>query len=75
MHPLKFKKMNIGIEDRTKLASIGDYWDDQTTQEIFDLLKEYEDLFRYSISELKEIEGKLGEMKITLKLDAKLIKN
>lgn len=42
---LKLKKMNIRTDQKPKLASIGDYWDDQNTREIFDLLKEYEYLF------------------------------
>lgn len=27
--PLKTKKVNIGIEDKPNLATIGDYWDEQ----------------------------------------------
>jgi len=50
LQPLKLKMMNIEIEDKPKLSFVGDYWDDQSTQEIFYLLKEYEDLFTYSIS-------------------------
>ena len=62
LKPLKLNMMNIEIEDKRKLSSIGDCWDDQSTQEIFDLLKEYEDLFPYSISLLNGIKGDLGEM-------------
>jgi len=47
---------------------VGDYWDEQTTKEIFDLLQEYQDLFLSSIVELKGIKGNLGEMKIVLKI-------
>jgi hypothetical protein len=28
--PLKIKKVNIGTVDNPKMASIGDYWDNQT---------------------------------------------
>jgi len=29
MQPLKLIKVNIGSEERLKLASIGDYWNEQ----------------------------------------------
>ena len=61
--------------DKPKLASIGDYWDEQTTEDIFDLLREYEGLFPSSIVEMKLIKGDLWEMKIMLKLDAKLVEH
>ena len=35
---LKTKKVNIGIEIEPKLASIGDYWDEETVGHITDLL-------------------------------------
>lgn len=50
LKPLKLCKHDIGIEDKPKLASISDYWDEQTTKEIFDVLKEYEYLFPVSFS-------------------------
>jgi CTP:phosphocholine cytidylyltransferase-like protein len=65
--PLKLHKVNIGSEDHPKIASIGDYWDEQTMTEIQALLHEYEDLFLKNFSELKGIKGNLGEMKIELK--------
>jgi len=49
------------------MASIGDYWDESTTREIFDLLHEYEDLFPASVAELKGIKGDIREMKIMVK--------
>eukprot|EP00253_Pinus_taeda_P029882 PITA_29882 len=67
--------MNIGTKEKPKLTSIGDYYDDQTTREIFDMLKEYEDLFPCSFSELKGIKGDLGEMKIALRPNVKLVKH
>lgn len=38
-------KINIGSEDKPKMASIGYYLDDQTISEVVTPLKEYEDLF------------------------------
>ena len=73
--PLRTKKVNIGTEDKPKLATIGDYWDEQTTKEIFSLLKEYEDLFPSSIADLKGIKGEMGEMWIILKPDARPVKH
>ena len=49
LNSLKLQKHNIGTKEKPKLASIGDYQYEQTTKEIFDLLKEYEDLFPASI--------------------------
>lgn len=57
---------NIGMDDKTKLGSIGGYLDEQTTKEIFNLLVEYDDLFPSSVVELKGIKGYIGEMKIVL---------
>ena len=46
------------------MASIGDYWDEHTTKEIFDLLREYKDLFPTSITELKGIKGDIDNVVI-----------
>ena len=35
---LKIKKVNIGTEETSKIASIGNYWDDKTIRQIADLL-------------------------------------
>lgn len=72
---VKLWKHNIRIDEKPKLVSIGDYWDEQTTKHIFDLLREYENLFSFPIMKLKWIKGHLEEMKIILKLDAKLVKH
>jgi hypothetical protein len=66
-HPLKLKRLNIGTEERPKISLVGDYWDEQTSQEIQSLLQEYKDLFSNTFSELKGIKGVMGEMKIELK--------
>jgi hypothetical protein len=71
---IKTKKHNIGIEEVPKIAIIGDYWDKEMIMQFVDLLKEYEELFPQRSSEMKEIAGSLGPMKIQYKLDAKLVK-
>lgn len=57
---MKLPKHNISSYDKAKIASIKDYWDEQTTREIFDLLCEYEDLFPASVAEIKGINGDIG---------------
>jgi hypothetical protein len=54
---------------------VGDYWDEKTSQEIQSLLREYEDLFPKTFSELKGIKGVMGEMKIELKPGSKPIQH
>jgi hypothetical protein len=68
--PIKFKKVNIGTIDNPKMASIGDYWDEQTVEIITNLLREYNELFPTTFTEMKGIVGELGEMKIPLKPEA-----
>eukprot|EP00253_Pinus_taeda_P027650 PITA_27650 len=69
---------NINIqkaeEAELKFPNIGDYWDDATVDKVTELLCEYQDLFPMKFSDLKGIIGDLGVMKITLKPDAKPIK-
>ena len=64
---VKTKKINIGIEEEPQLASIGDYWDDETVGHIIDLLLEYQDLFPTKFTKMKGILGDLGIMRIRLK--------
>jgi hypothetical protein len=52
---LKIIKFNIGIEENLKIASIGDYWDNQTMEIIIELLHEYSDLFPPTFLEMKGI--------------------
>lgn len=54
---------------------VGDYWDEETTKEIFSLLQEYEDLFPSSVADLKGIKGDLKEMWIVLKPDTRPVKH
>jgi hypothetical protein len=67
-------KVNIGTKDKPKFVNIGDYWNDETVEKIVDLLREYQDLFPTTFSEMKGIVGELGEMKIPLNPDAKPVK-
>jgi len=71
---LKIKKVNIGIEETRKIASIGNYWDDKTIGQIVDLLQEYQDLFPMKFEDMKGILRDLGVMRIPLKEGAKPVK-
>ena len=53
---------------------LGDYWDDAMVDKVAKLLCEYRYLFPTKITDLKGIIGDLGMMKITLKPDAKPVK-
>jgi hypothetical protein len=66
--PIKIKKVTIGIEKEPKLVNAGDYWDDDTIDKITKLLHEYQDLSPTKFTDMKGIKGKMGEMKIPLKL-------
>jgi hypothetical protein len=37
--PIKVKKVNIGTNDNPKMASIGDYWDEQIVERTIELLR------------------------------------
>ena len=50
---VKTKKVTIGIDANPKMASIVDYWDDETVGRIADLLQEYQDLFPTKFIEMK----------------------
>ena len=64
VNPLKIKKVNIGFLENPKFANIGYYWDEETFMKVTYLLHEYQDLFPTNFSEMKEIVGDLGDMKI-----------
>jgi hypothetical protein len=53
--PIKVKKVNIGTTDKPKMASIGDYWDEQTVEIITELLCEYSNLFPTTFTKMKGI--------------------
>jgi hypothetical protein len=57
-----------------KMESIGDYWDEQIVERITKLLREYNDMFPMTFTEMKDIEWELCEMKIPLKTEARTIK-
>ena len=71
---LKIKKVNIGMEENPKFASVWDYWDEETMEKITNLLHEFQYLFPTKFFEMKGILGDLGEMKIPLKPDAKPVR-
>jgi hypothetical protein len=66
--------VNIGTTDNPKMASIGDYWDEQTVERIVELQCEYNDLFPTTFTEMKGITGEIGEMKIPLKHEARSVR-
>jgi hypothetical protein len=68
---IKVKKFNIGTVENPKMASIGDYWDEQTIERITKLLHDYNDLFPTIFIEMKGVAGELGEMKIPLRAEAR----
>ena len=72
--PIKVNKFNIGIVENPKMANIGDYWDEKTVESITELLREYNDLFPTTFTEMKGIAGELGETKIPLRPDARPIR-
>jgi len=64
--PLKMKKVNIGLEDELKFATIGDYWDEDTIKKITDLVHEYQELFPIKFSDMEGIVGESRVMNIHL---------
>jgi hypothetical protein len=49
------RKVNIGTQEKSKFANIGDYWNDETMEKIADLLREYQDPFTTTFSKIKGI--------------------
>ena len=60
--------------ENLKFSNIVDYWDEEIVGKITKLLHEFKDLFLTKFSEIKGLVGYLGEMKITLRPDSKLVK-
>ena len=60
LNPLKSKKDNIGSLENPKFANIEDYWDDETVENIKDLLQEFQDIFPTKFSGMKSIIRDLG---------------
>ena len=71
---VKLKKVNIGTISDLEIASIVDYWDDETVGHIVELLQEYQGLFPTKFTYMKGILGDLSVMRIPLKEGAKLVK-
>ena len=71
--PIKVNKVNIGTVENPKMASIGDYWDEQTVESITELLRKYIDLFPTTFKKMKGIAGELGEMKIPIRPESRAI--
>jgi hypothetical protein len=72
--PIKVNNVNIAMNGNPKMVIIGDYWGEQTVEIITELLHEYNDLFPKKFTEMKDIIGKIGEMKIPLKTEARPIR-
>ena len=72
---LNIRKVNIGIEENPKFASVGDYRDEETMENITDILHEFQYLFPTKFSKMKGILGDLGEINIPLKSDMKLVRH
>jgi hypothetical protein len=72
--PIKIKKVNIVTEQTPKFENVGDYSDSATIDKITELLHEYQDLFPTKFTDMKGIKGPMGEMRIPLNLDARLVK-
>jgi hypothetical protein len=61
------------MKDNPKFTKIGDYWNEETAENVVDLLHKYQDLFPTTFSEMKGIFVELGEMKIPLNSNAKSV--
>jgi hypothetical protein len=61
---IKTKEVDISIDDQPKLAKIGDYWTEEKTTKIINLLKEYQDAFSRDYKYLKCLVQEIGEKKI-----------
>ena len=71
---VKTKEIDISNDNRPKMAKIGNYWSEEQTIEIVNLLKEFQDLFAWDYKYLKGLVAEMGEMKIDIKTDARHVK-
>jgi hypothetical protein len=71
---IKVKKVNNGMNENVKMASIGNFWYAQIVERITKLLREESDLFPITFTEMKGITRELGEMNIPLKPKARPIR-
>jgi hypothetical protein len=72
---LKIEKVNIGTVKSPNIASIKDYWNNQTVERITELLHKYSDLFPVTFLEMKGLSGELGEVKIPLKPESRPVRH
>ena len=56
------------------MEKIGDYWSEEKTTEIVNLLKEFQDVFSRDYKDLKGLVHEMGEMKINTKPDVRPVK-
>ena len=54
----------------SKMASVGDYQDEKTMENITELLHEYNDLFPKTFTEIKGIAGEIRDMNRPLRPEA-----
>ena len=66
---VKTREFDISNDDRQNMAKIGDYWSEEQTTEIVNLLKEFQDVFSWDYTYLKGLVHEMGEMKIDTKPD------
>ena len=71
---IKTKEVDISNDDRPKMARIGDYWNEEQTIEIVNLLKEFQDVITRDYKYLKGLVQEMGEMKIDIKPNARPVK-
>ena len=60
---VKTREFDISNDDRPKMAKIGDYWSEEQTTEIVNLLKEFQDVFARDYKDLKGLVHEMGEIK------------
>ena len=71
---VKTKEFDISNDERPKMVRIGDYWSEEKTIEIVNLLKEFQDVFARDYKYLKGLVHEMGEMKININPDAQPVK-
>ena len=64
---VKIREFDISNDDRPKMAKIGDYWNEEQTTEVVNLLKEFQDVFARDYKDLKGLVHEMGEMNIDIK--------
>ena len=62
--PLNIRKVNIGTEENPNFENVRDYWDEETMENITNILHAFQYLFPTKFFETKGIPGDLREMKI-----------